>query len=192
MPRLWSETVETHRHEVREAIQDAAARLVSEQGLRSVTMSQIAEETRIGRATLYKYYPDVESILRAWHQRQIEGHLEQLVQARDSEESPGGRLEGFLSAYAAIARESRRHRDSELATLLHRRHHLTKAEERLRKMLVELLRDASNGGAVRRDVSPDELTAYCLHALGAASTLPSGAAVTRLVEVTIAGLKPSK
>ncbi|MGH9199575.1 MAG: TetR/AcrR family transcriptional regulator, partial [Acidimicrobiia bacterium] len=67
MPRLWSDTIQAHRREVREAILDITAKLVGEHGLRSVTMSQIAEDTGIGRATLYKYFPDVEAILSAWH-----------------------------------------------------------------------------------------------------------------------------
>ncbi len=61
VPRLWSETIEDHRREVRAAILDATWALVTERGLTSVTMSQIAEETGIGRATLYKYFPDVET-----------------------------------------------------------------------------------------------------------------------------------
>ena len=44
-------------------------------------------------------------------------------------------------------------------------------------------------GELRTDVAPDELTAYCLHAL-AAAVLPSPEAVRRLVEVTLAGLRP--
>jgi AcrR family transcriptional regulator len=38
-------------------------------------MSDIAEATGIGRATLYKYFLDLETILSAWHQRQVEAHL---------------------------------------------------------------------------------------------------------------------
>lgn len=76
VPRLWTETIEAHRREVREAILDTTAALVTEHGLLSLTMSQIAEETRIGRATLYKYFPDVEAILLAWHDRQITAHLD--------------------------------------------------------------------------------------------------------------------
>jgi hypothetical protein len=34
------------------------------------------------------------------------------------------------------------------------------------------------------------LASYCLHALGAAGSLPSKAAVHRLVTVTLAGLQP--
>ena len=71
VPKLWSETIESHRTAVREATLDTTAALVAEHGLRSVTMSQIAEHTGIGRATLYKYFPDVEAILVAWHERQV-------------------------------------------------------------------------------------------------------------------------
>src|SRR5229473_1582571 len=83
VPRLWNETIEEHRHAVREATLDATAALVAEHGLRSVTMSQIAAETGIGRATLYKYFPDVDAILLAWHKRQVSGHLAELGAVRD-------------------------------------------------------------------------------------------------------------
>ena len=52
MPKLWSETIDAHRREVRDAILDTTAALVAEHGLRAVTMSQIAGQTGIGRATL--------------------------------------------------------------------------------------------------------------------------------------------
>src|SRR6266508_4210937 len=74
MPKLWNKTIEAHRREVRDATLDTAAKLVAEHGLRAVTMSQIAEHTGIGRATLYKYFSGVEAILLAWHERQITGH----------------------------------------------------------------------------------------------------------------------
>ena len=45
-------------------------------------------------------------------------------------------------------------------------------------------------GDIRTDVSPGELATYCLHALTAASSLPSKAAVRRLVTVILAGLRP--
>ena len=54
MPKLWTETIDEHRRAVRDATLDATGALVAEHGLASVTMSRIAEETGIGRATLYK------------------------------------------------------------------------------------------------------------------------------------------
>lgn len=71
VPKLWSGTIEAHRRAVRNATLDATAALVTEHGLRSVTMSQIAEDTGIGRATLYKYFSSVEAILVAWHERHL-------------------------------------------------------------------------------------------------------------------------
>jgi AcrR family transcriptional regulator len=106
VPRLWNETIEAHRHAVRDATLDTTAALVAEHGLLSVTMSQIAERTGIGRATLYKYFPDVEAILLAWHERQISGHLAQLAEVRDQATDPAGPLYAVLEAYAFISRRS--------------------------------------------------------------------------------------
>ena len=187
MPKLWTETIAAHRHEVRGAILDTASALVAEHGLRSVTMSQIAERAGIGRATLYKYFPAVEAILVGWHERQIAGHLEHLVAVRDRASDPGERLEAVLSAYALM---SNKHHASELATLLHRGEHVVGAQRQLGDMVRDLLVEGARAGNIRNDVSPDELSSYCLHALGAANHLASKAAVRRLILVILAGLAP--
>jgi hypothetical protein len=44
-------------------------------------------------------------------------------------------------------------------------------------------------GEVRDGVAPDELAAYCRHALGAAGGLSSEDALHRLVQVTADGLR---
>lgn len=188
MPKLWSETIEAHRREVRDAILDVTAALVVKHGLRSVTMSQIADETGIGRATLYKYFSDVEAILMAWHERQVAGHLESLVKARDEAgEAAGARLRAVLEAYALISHE---HHGTELAALLHRGEHVARAQQRLSDVIRDLLKEGAEAGEFRDDVPSDELASYCLQALAGASTLPSKAAVRRLVTVTLAGLRP--
>jgi AcrR family transcriptional regulator len=191
VPKLWTETIEAHRREVRDAILDTAAALAAAHGLRAVTMSQIAEETGIGRATLYKYFPDVDAILHAWHHRQITAHLQHLGQVRDQAD-PGRRLEAVLAAYARIVRETRRHHDTELAAFLHQDEYLTRARRQLHNLIRDLLADRATAGDLRDDVAPDELASYCLHALAAAGDLPSQAAVRRLVAVTLAGLRPQR
>ncbi len=115
LPKLWNDTIETHRRAVREATLETASRLVAQRGLRAVTMSQIAEETGIGRATLYKYFPDVDAILRAWHEREINHHLEFLGRVRDEAGDPARRLHAMLEAYALMSHETRGHHDAELA-----------------------------------------------------------------------------
>jgi len=193
VPKLWTETIETHRREVHDAVLTTAAVLIAEHGLLSVTMSGIAEAAGIGRATLYKYFPDVESILLAWHERQISVHLEQLFAARDRVRDPVDRLHAVLETYALTTHESHDHHDGEyeLATSLHRGPHLNRAEHELLHLVQDLLADAIDSGGIRNDIHPRELATFCLHALEAARALPSKAAVRRLVDVTLSGLSPS-
>jgi len=175
---------------VRGSILDTTAALVAEYGLRSVTMSRTAEETGIGRATLYKYFPDVEAILLAWHERHVTGHLEHLAELRDQTGGAAERIQAVLEAYALISHESRGHHDTELAAFLHRDEQVARARQQLIDLIRGLLTEGAETGHVRDDVAPDELANYCLHALTAAGSLPSEAAVHRLVTVTLAGLRP--
>ena len=187
VPRLWNETIEAHRAAVRDAILDTTAELVAENGLLSVTMSRIAEKTGIGRATLYKYFPDVEAILLAWHERHVSGHLEHLAELRDQAGDARQRLEAVLEAYELI--QHKRHA-TELAALLHRDEHVARAQQHLTDIIRDLLTEGAQSGGLRNDIPPEELADYCLHALAAAGSLPSEAAVRRLVTVTLAGLRP--
>ncbi|MBE1584091.1 TetR/AcrR family transcriptional regulator [Nonomuraea angiospora] len=190
MPKLWNETIEAHRRTVHDAILDATVELVGERGLLAVTMSQIAEKTGIGRATLYKYFPDVETILLAWHNRQVAGHLEHLARAGERESDAGQRLEAMLETYALIHRQMAGHGLSpDLVTLLHRSHDAGHARQQLHAMLRDALADAVRAGVIRDDVAADELATFCLHALQAAAALPSEAAVQTLVALTLAGLR---
>jgi len=190
VPKLWDETIAAHRHQVRDAILDTTAALVFEHGLRSVTMAQIAEQAGIGRATLYKYFSDVDAILHAWHHRQITTHLAQLTEARDQASDPNQRLNVVLRAYARIAHQTRRRHDSEIGRFLHRDEHLADAQRQLHDLVTSLITDAVRDGKLRADMPPAELASYCLHALNAAASLPSEAAVGRLVTITLAGLRP--
>ena len=184
VPRLWTETIEDHRRAVGEAIVERTAALVAHHGLRAVTMSRIAEETGIGRATLYKYFPDVESILVAWHERQIRAHLEQLTDL-ERDGGPVARLTAVLEAYALIQHE--RH-EPELTALLHRDQHVAQAQQHLRDFLRDLIAEGAAAGRFRDDVPAEELAGYCVHALNGARGLPDPPAVRRLVAVTLAGL----
>lgn len=186
VPRLWSQTIEAHRREVRDAVLDTTADLVAEHGPLSVSMSQIAEKTGIGRATLYKYFSDVEQILVAWHERHVAAHLEHLNAIRDDDGDAIERLEAVLGAYAQISHQRRQH--SELA-FLHRDQHTGRAHQELSSLLRGLIAEAAQAGDIRTDVASGELASFCLHALSAANSLDTEDALDRLVTVTLAGLK---
>jgi AcrR family transcriptional regulator len=200
VPRLWSETIETHRHAVRDAALDAAAEVITRRGLASATMSEIAETTGIGRATLYKYFSDVESVIFAWHERQVSRHLAELEEVRDRAE-PSRRLEAVLEVYA---RHHRERAGSALTPMLHPEpvhpgssghggdgHHHS-AHQHLTDLITELISERVRAGAIRDDVPPRELANYCLHALSAAATLQSSAAIDRLCTVVLAGITWSR
>ena len=190
VPKLWTETIDAHRAAVRDAALNAMATLVAEHGLVALTMSQIAEQAGIGRATLYKYFPDAQAVLTAWHERQITAHLDQLTAAVDPADTAIIRLQAMLRTYAHIQHHSGRHHGGELATLLHRSEHVNHAQQRLRDFVQGLIAEAAQAGDLRDDVTADELAGYCLHAPPAAGTLRSQDAVHRLVTVTMTGLRP--
>ena len=188
VPNLWTETIEEHRRAVHDATLDTTAALVHEHGLASVTMSQIAAAAGIGRATLYKYFPDVEAILVAWHDRLITRHLRQLAEARDVGTTPAEQLDSVLTAFALIQHQ---HHGTELpVALLHRGEHVARSRRQLQDMISDLIAAAAEAGAVRTDIAPDELAGYCVSALAAAGSLPSEPAVRRLLAVTRSGLRP--
>jgi AcrR family transcriptional regulator len=191
VPKLWSDTIEAHRRTVHDAILDTTWALVAERGLLSVTMSQIAKEAGIGRATLYKYFPDVEAILEAGHQQHVAGHLRHLNDLRSQGGDANERLTAVLEAYALIAHHRERHGTEELAALLHRGEHVARVHQQLVDLIRDLLVEVAEVGQLRTDLAPEELASYCLHALAAAGSLPSEAAVQRLVAVTMAGLRPA-
>jgi AcrR family transcriptional regulator len=188
VPKLWSETVDEHRHAVQQAILDRTGELVAEHGLPAVTMSRIAEEAGIGRATLYKYFPDVEAVLVAWHGQRVAHHLQHLEALRGGDGTALERLAVVLGACADIAAR-RRSTGGELASLLHRGEDVRRGEERLVGVVADLVTEAAQAGDLRADVAPDELARYCLSAASAAAALDSQPAVERLVRVILDGLR---
>lgn len=177
----------THRRTVSDAIVETTWALVRERGLLSVTMSQIAESTGIGRATLYKYFPDVEAILSAGHEQHVANHLAQLRGLQQAG-GAGDRLEAVLTGYAMIAHHRERHGTPELSALLHKDGHVAHAQQELVDLFAEVLSEAAEGGRLLAGVPVEEMAQYCLHALSAAGSLSSEAAVRRLVALTTAGL----
>ena len=188
MPKLWEESIDGHRRAVREAITEAAWRLAEEHGPLALTMSQVANAAGIGRATLYKYFTDVESILVAHHAQHVEDHLQALEGLRTGPGTVGARLVAVVGTYASICFQRGRHGSTDVSALVHRGPEVADAERRLRRVFAELIEDAAPEGIVRSDVDPDELAAFCLHALAAAGQVTNLDGVGRLVRVVLDGL----
>lgn len=182
MPRIWAETIDTHRQRVQEAVLDATAEVVAEQGPMSVSMSVIAERAGIGRATLYKYFPDVESILLAWHARDFGEQLERLRALTEAESVGRDDIADFVIA-------ARRHHPRRGAAVVGPlAHSLAGAGDRAGGkvrheavvVLADLLARLARDGQVRNDLDPALLAQWLLHSVHAPADLDDDA-VGRLV-----------
>lgn len=183
MPRIWADTLDTHRKQVTDAILDATAALVAEHGPLSVAMGAVAERAGIGRATLYRYFPDVESIVVAWHERDVARHLGELA-------ALAGRDGATLADVAGVVQSQRRKHTaadgggviagvaSGLAGFRHDRRSAVHGQ--VAGALAVLLGRLQAAGEVRDDLDPAVLAQWLLHA-GHAPAAVDGDAVVRLV-----------
>ena len=186
MPKLWSETVEAHRAAVRKAALAAAAELLATNGHSPITMSQVAQSAGIARATLYKYFPDIDAVLSAWHEQRITEHLQQLVRVRRQHDGAADQLRAVLESYVLL---SHHQPAGELARILHRSDHVSHAQQHLSGFLEEIIAEGAASNQLRSDTPPSELAAYCLHAASAADRLTDTAAVYRLIGVILTRLR---
>jgi AcrR family transcriptional regulator len=93
----------------RARVLEAAARLFSERDGRELTMEQIAQAAGVGKATLYRRYPDVPSIAVALLD-QYERELQEQLLRGDPPLGPGARPEERLAAfYRAMVELLERH-----------------------------------------------------------------------------------
>jgi AcrR family transcriptional regulator len=100
----------------REKVLSAAARLFAGQGARNVTMADIAQAAGVGRATLYRRYPDVASIATALldsHERELQEELLRGSPPLGPGATPGSRLTAF---YAAMVDLLEQHHELVLGT----------------------------------------------------------------------------
>jgi AcrR family transcriptional regulator len=189
MPRLWNDTIEAHQQAVHDAVLDATAGLVETGGLAAVSMSAIASATGIGRATLYRYFPDIDAIMEAWHARQVTTHLEALSQIAAKTADAGERLRAVLEVYCRQNFNRPRHAS---VPRLHGGPHMQHAHRHLQSFVAELIGAAQQAGYARADLPAAELAAFALAALAAAATQTNKAAIGRLVTLVLDALQPGR
>jgi AcrR family transcriptional regulator len=188
VPRLWEETIDAHRDAVREAVLRAAAGLVAEGGPTAVTMAELARRAGVGRATLYKYFPDTGSVLLAWHEAVVAEHLA-IVRAAAAKDGPAReRFDAALAAYVRAMGHRAQHPGQ--GEELHRAQHVAAGSTALVDLLSDLLTAAVTDGSVRADVPARELAEFCVAAAAAAPPLGSRAAASRLLAVVGSALDP--
>jgi len=183
MPKIWDDTIETHRGAVLEAIFAATGSIVGEEGLTALSMSRVAADAGIGRATLYKYFNDIDAVLVAWHRHAIEHHMSML---RHISEQHGDALEALKAVLFAFADIRSSHGAHDAARLLHVLPHVGDAEGRLRSFLGDLIAAARKNGSFRKDIAPDDLAAFAISSLSAPHTK---AFTPKLVDLVLTAMR---
>ena len=191
MPRIWADSIDLHRRQVQEAILDATAELISERGPTSVAMSTIADRAGIGRATLYKYFPDVDSILLAWHARDFGDRLAQLTQLTQDDSAT---LQELLSF---VRRQRARHHARGPAEVVgalahavagHRGAMPDAVERQVTSALASLVGRLAARGEIRSDLQAESLARWLVHAMHAPAEVDGDA----VVELLAASLEPHR
>jgi AcrR family transcriptional regulator len=71
--------------------------LIGEQGLAHVSMSLLAERSGVSRATLYHYFPDLDHVLLAWVELQVDRFVSRVAELAGGEPDPEARLRLVIS-----------------------------------------------------------------------------------------------
>jgi len=91
----------------RQAIQDAVIRLICREGLKSVTMERVAQETGIAKGTVYLHYQDKQELLDAVKESALTPMMTSVDEVFRSDGPPEQKLRSLVSRYFAYFDEHR-------------------------------------------------------------------------------------
>jgi len=154
-PGPQSERADAARNRAR--VLEAAAALFAERDPATVTMDDIARRAGVGRATLYRRYPDrgaIAGALLSEHERALQDALLAGPPPLGPGAAPAARLEAFLLALAGL---HERHGHLSLAIETERRRLETGAHAAWRLHVEHLLEEA--GAGAERGALADQLLA---------------------------------
>lgn len=71
MPKISAPTLEAHRAATIDRLLDAFGELVMSKGYAAVSLADVAAHAGLARTAIYNYFPDRESLLFSWTQREV-------------------------------------------------------------------------------------------------------------------------
>jgi AcrR family transcriptional regulator len=139
----------------RRRILDAARELMAERGVVGVSLEEVATAAEVGVGTVYRRFPDRESLVRTLFAEHVDAVVTLATQARESHD-PWQGIQDFLGAVLAMQAADRGLsqilRGGDLgATLAH------DARIRITPAVDELLTRARNAGQLPAEVGPGDL-----------------------------------
>jgi AcrR family transcriptional regulator len=87
------------------ALLDAAATLIDEEGIDGVTTTAVAYRSRSSVGVLYRYFPNIDSLLKALAQRNMQRYLEMVAEGSDlTPDEPWSSWDYTLDSYVHMFR----------------------------------------------------------------------------------------
>lgn len=149
----------------RQSIQEAVIRLMCREGLKSVTMERVAQETGIAKGTVYLHYTDKQTLLEEVKDSALAPLMSKIEEILRGGAPADKKLRAYSTAYLAYFDE---HRD--LFRILLYEREVTRVQgsrfqsDRYRRTLQEVARVIREGvrSNVFRDVDPHNVAAMFL------------------------------
>lgn len=79
MPKITAPTLQAHREETIERLLDAWGDLVMAEGYDGVSLADVAAKAGLARTAIYNYFPDKETLLFTWTDREVRRTLDAMI-----------------------------------------------------------------------------------------------------------------
>jgi AcrR family transcriptional regulator len=166
----------------------AAASAFAERGADDVSLEEIARRAGVGIGTLYRHFPNRQSLLEAVYKDQVDG-LEVLAGKLQAAESPGDALADWVRAFVTFAKAKRSLSSALVATIGKNSEFMTACSLQLRDCTKSILSRAQDAGEARADVQYTDIFRLT-HGLITAMDSPSDSEqADRLVALVVDGLR---
>ncbi|MCA1833564.1 MAG: TetR/AcrR family transcriptional regulator [Actinomycetota bacterium] len=96
MPKISAPTLEQHRAGTIDRLLDAWSELVMQKGYAAVSLADIAAHAGLARTAIYNYFPDRESLLFAWTEREVARSIAILEQEIAEAPTSAEKLRSFV------------------------------------------------------------------------------------------------
>lgn len=154
---------ERRKEQTRDTVISTALELFRKQGIESTSMEQIAEESDIAKATLYKYFPNKEAIAAAYMHEAVRQKIAETDRLITENADTRSRLLALLTKLSEWNEENRDiiklHASTRFQDLLsgHINNRLLSGFEYVVSRIIKVGQDA---GELRQDLSAHKLTLY--------------------------------
>lgn len=154
---------ERRKEQTRDTIISTALELFRKQGIESTSMEQIAEESDIAKATLYKYFPNKEAIAAAYMQEAVREKIAEIDWLITENADTRSRMLAMLTKLSEWNKENRDivklHASARFQDLLSGRIENNRLSG-IEYVLTRIFKVGQDTGELRQDLSAQKLALY--------------------------------